>query len=219
VGEHLNGIARDLRTFFYLYVSEGIGGGCFVDGQPVLGAFGNAGEVGRMRVHAFADEDQSQTLEGVASLSALRQMVARAGRADASRLSVAALIATDPGILDEWLSTAARYLRIVVANIENVLDPEAIVIGGPLPAACIKQLLDRMQPLIPTVSERSDRRSARILIGSAGRISPALGGATLPLFHGLTPQPRTARSYRPTRVPARWADEIAIGTQAAGRRA
>jgi predicted NBD/HSP70 family sugar kinase len=219
VGEHLNGIARDLRTFFYLYLSEGIGGGLFVEGQPVLGAFGNAGEVGRMRLHASRDVDRSDTLEDLASLNALRRLVEQTGRIDVSGLSVEALMAADAEIAERWLTDAAQRLRIAVANIENLLDPEAIVIGGQVPKDCLKQLLDRMQPLVPTVSNRSDRRSARILIGSVGRISPALGGATLPLFHRLTPEPRAARSHRPVRLPDRGTDGPTLQARTAGRRA
>jgi predicted NBD/HSP70 family sugar kinase len=216
VGEHLNGTARDLRTFFYLYISEGIGGGLFVEGQPVLGAFGNVGEVGRMRL--YARDDEPETLEDVASISALRHLIDRTGRGDASRLSVEALLAADKNILDAWMMGAAQCLRIALANIENLLDPEAIIIGGQVPAPYLKQLLDRMQPLIPTVSDRSDRRTERILFGSAGRISPALGGATLPLFHRLTPQPRAARSLRQARVPSHSTDEMSLQTQIGVRR-
>jgi predicted NBD/HSP70 family sugar kinase len=219
VGEHLNGIARDLRSFFYLYLSEGIGGGLFVEGQPVLGAFGNAGEVGRMRLPANGNEREPQTLEDLASLSALRRLIERAGRPDASDLSVEALLAADATILDAWLTDAARCLRMAIANIENLLDPEAIVIGGQVPAPVLQHLLDRMQPLLTTVSDRSDRRTARILIGSAGRISPALGGATLPLFYRLTPQPRAAKSHRPTRISSRGADGQALPAHAPARRA
>ncbi len=200
VGEHLNGIARDLQSFFYLYLSEGIGGGLFVDGQPVLGAFGNAGEVGRMRLPTVDDEGEPPSLEELASLSSLRRLLERAGRHDASHLSVEALLQANATVSDAWLTNAARCLRFTIANIENLLDPEAIVIGGQVPAPVLQRLLDRMQPLPATVSDRSDRGTPRILIGSVGRISPALGGATLPLFHRLTPQPRAARSHRPIRL-------------------
>jgi predicted NBD/HSP70 family sugar kinase len=219
VGEHLNGIAGDLRTFFYLYLSEGIGGGLFVEGQPVLGAFGNAGEVGRMRVHVSPYEDGSDTLEDLASLSALRRLLERTGRSDVSSLSVEALLTADANVVERWWADVARSLRIAVANIENLLDPEAIVVGGQLPEAWLQLLLGRIYPMIPTVSDRSDRRTARILIGSAGRISPALGGATLPLFHRLTPHPQAARAHRQVRLPGAGADELALQARTAGRRA
>ena len=108
---------------------------------------------------------------------------------------------------------------MAIANIENLLDPEAIVIGGQVPESVLQHLLDRMQPLLTTVSDRSDRRTARILIGSAGRISPALGGATLPLFYRLTPQPRAAKSHRPGRISSRGSESLALQAHAPARRA
>ena len=216
VGEQMNGVARDLRTFFYLYISEGIGGGLFVEGQPVLGAFGNAGEIGRM---CFATgKGDVETLENVASLSVLRHRLKRAGHRKASYLAIDALLATDARMVDSWLSDAAACLRLAVANIENLLDPEAIVIGGQIPASYLKRLLDLMQPLIPTVSDRGDRRTARIMFGRAGRISPALGGATLPLFHHLTPQPRAANAHKQAHVPNRKGVAASVNGRVAVRR-
>jgi predicted NBD/HSP70 family sugar kinase len=203
IGEHLNGIARDLRTFFYLYVSEGIGGGLFVEGQPVTGAFGNAGEVGRMLIGSAPGDSVPPALETLASVDALRRQIERNGHASARALDPDHLFAIDPAAAEDWLGSAARSLRVAIANLESLLDPEAIVIGGPLPERILCDLLARMEPLIPTVSRRGDRRVERVLLGRAGRISPALGGATLPLFHRLTPQPRPARPPRPDRLRAR----------------
>ena len=172
-----------------------------------------------MRLPAVGNEREPQTLEALASISALRRLIERTGRHDALHLSVEALLAADATMLDAWLTDAARCLRMAIANIENLLDPEAIVIGGQVPAPFLQHLLDRMQPLLKTVSDRSDRSSARFLFGSAGRISPALGGATLPLFHRLTPLPRAAKSHRPTRIASRAADSVALPARATARRA
>src|SRR6478735_236672 len=193
IGEHLNGVARELRTFFYVYVSEGIGGGLFVDGQPVMGAFGNAGEIGRMHFGLAAMGEVPQRLEAIASVDALRRSRAATGTQDAAILDHNSLFDVDDEILDNWLTRAAQCLRIAVANIENLVDPEAVVIGGQVPERPLREIVLRMQPLLPSVSQRGDRQLARILIGSAGGISAALGGATLPLFSRLTTQPRAIK--------------------------
>jgi predicted NBD/HSP70 family sugar kinase len=191
VGEHLDGAARDLRHFVYLYLGEGVGAGLFVEGHPATGAFGNAGEIGRMLV---PDPDRAGTaaeLEAVASLDALRRLIRKAG-ADASG-DAEALFAANPDVAEVWRMRAAAALRVAVANIENLLDPDAIVLGGPLPSPELGLLLARIEPLPSSVSGRAGRRHPRLLLGRAGRIASALGGATLPLFHALTPQPRAAR--------------------------
>ena len=157
IGEHLNGVARELRTFFYLYVSEGIGGGLFVDGQPVMGAFGNAGEIGRMLFGLSATGEVPQRLEAIASVDALRRSRAAAGTQDAAILDHNSLFDVDDEILDNWLTRAAQCLRVAVANIENLVDPEAVVIGGQVPERHLREIVLRMQPLLPSVSQRSDR--------------------------------------------------------------
>ncbi|MCW3475010.1 ROK family transcriptional regulator [Limobrevibacterium gyesilva] len=200
IGEHLLGVARDLRTFVYLYLSEGIGGGIFVDGRPLAGAWGNAGEIGRMVI----SEDRRGcpvTLEATASLSALRSA---SGASD--HVTADELFAGDPRVVAAWFDAAARVLRIAIANLENIFDPETVVLGGQLPETALKDLASRLEPLPPTVSARAGRCRPRLMLGRVGRASPALGGATLPLFSGLTLQPRVVKvRQRPAarpRVPA-----------------
>lgn len=193
IGEHLHGVARDLRSFVYLYIAEGIGGGVFVDGQPVTGAFGNAGEIGRMVVGIAPDGFAPVTLEDHASLDALRRRLVAVGVTDAAMQDDAQLFAARPDIVADWRLSAVRYLRIATATLESLFDPETIVVGGQLPLAELAALIAGLDPLLPTVSLRKDRAHPRLMMGSAGRASPALGGATLPLFRGLTPQPRAAR--------------------------
>jgi len=192
VGEHLDGAARDLRHFVYLYLGEGVGAGLFVEGHPATGAFGNAGEIGRMLVPDPDRPGAAAELEAVASLDALRRLIRAAGAGDASG-DAEALFAANPVVADAWRMRAAAALRVAVANIENLLDPDAIVLGGPLPPSELGLLRARMEPLPSSVSGRAGRRHPRLLLGRAGRIASALGGATLPLFHALTPQPQAAR--------------------------
>lgn len=192
VGEHLDGVARDLRHFVYLYLGEGVGAGLFIEGHPATGAYGNAGEIGRMLVPDPDHPGQGTALEAVASLDALRRLM-RDGSIGGAALDADALFAASPALAERWRTRAAAALRFAVANIENLLDPDAIVLGGPLPPSELAKLLAQMQPLASSVSGRSDRHHPRLLLGRSGRVASALGGATLPLFHALTPQPRAAR--------------------------
>ncbi|MDT8356867.1 MAG: ROK family protein, partial [Methanomicrobiaceae archaeon] len=52
IGEHWTGSARDHNNAVYLTISTGIGGGVMVDGRPIFGRGGNAGEIG----HLFVDD-------------------------------------------------------------------------------------------------------------------------------------------------------------------
>lgn len=193
VGEHLDGAARDLRHFVHLFIGEGVGAGLFVEGHPAAGAFGNAGEIGRMLVPDPDRPGAAVELEAVASLDAFRRLIREAGAGDASG-DADALFAANPAEAARWRARAAAALRVAVANIENLLDPEAVILGGPAPQSELALLMEMMEPLPSSVSGRAGRRHPRLLLGRAGRVASALGGATLPLFHALTPQPQAARS-------------------------
>lgn len=192
VGEHLDGAARDLRHFIHLYLGEGVGAGLFVEGHPAAGAFGNAGEIGRMLVPDPDRPGAAVELEAVASLDALRRLIRDAGGGEALG-DADALFAANPAEAARWRARAAAALRVAVSNIENLLDPEAIILGGPAPQSELALLMGMMEPLPSSVSGRAGRRHPRLLLGRAGRVASALGGATLPLFHALTPQPQAAR--------------------------
>ncbi|WP_188312092.1 ROK family transcriptional regulator [Salinarimonas soli] len=195
IGEHLDGVARDLRGFVYLYIGEGIGGGLFIDDHPFTGTFGNAGEIGRMLV-IDPDRGAPAALESIASVSALRGMLLDAGCDAALSAEADALLDLDPATLDRWFERVADALRIAIVNLENLFDPEAIVLGGPLPTRALMRLAKALEPLPASVSLRRERAQPRLLIARSGRSSSALGGATLALFRALSPQPRAARIAR-----------------------
>ena len=50
IGEHAYGIGQGVTNLIYLTVSTGIGGGIIVDGNPILGARGFAGELGHISI-------------------------------------------------------------------------------------------------------------------------------------------------------------------------
>lgn len=204
IGEHLDGAARDLRNFVYLYIGEGIGGGIFIDDHPLTGAYGNAGEIGRMLV-VDPEGGGASALESIASISALRQMLVSAGYAQALTAEADELLELDPATRDQWYGRASAALRFAVLNLENLFDPEAIVLGGPLPTRALLQLAERLEPLPASVSLRPNRTQPRLTIARSGRSASALGGATLPLFRALSPQPRAARiaRLRPVLLPAK----------------
>ena len=95
-----------------------------------------------------------------------------------------------------------RALRQAIVNLENLFDPEAIVLGGPLPPRALARLARALEPLPASVSLRRNRAQPRLLIARSGRSSSALGGATLALFRALSPQPRAARIARHRTLPA-----------------
>lgn len=199
VAERLHGVARDLRTFAFVQIGRGLGLGLVLDGAPFKGAFGNAGELGHVVVMPDGRPcacGNRGCLERYVSLQALEEDLAGVGLALADAGALAGLLAAGDAHVTAWLERAARILRPVVAMLENLFDPESIVIGGALPDPVLDGLIARLDPLLPSVAQRTPRMAARLLRGATGRFTPALGAAALPLFHATTPDLATAA--RPT---------------------
>jgi glucokinase len=149
MAEWRHGAARGTDDAIYVTVSTGIGGGIISGGRPVIGKDGEAGEVGHMTVEIdgpICGDGAPGHVEAIASGTA----IAREGRALLAAGSSPALAeifaasgavelgaehvsqAADEGdegcraVLDRaWVAIGA-----LAASLVNVLNPEAIVIGG-----------------------------------------------------------------------------------------
>jgi predicted NBD/HSP70 family sugar kinase len=195
VGEHLHGAARDLQDFCLVYFGEGIGLGIVVNGRPLRGAYGNAGEIG----HIIVDPSgplcacgQRGCLEAFASLHALRRRLAAVGLDRQSDADLERLHLARHPVVAAWVREAASRLAPQIAALENILDPQAIVIGGALPPALLVDLMAALQPLPTSVARRRGRRDARLIQGRTGHLIAALGAAALPLLETMTPRLDTA---------------------------
>jgi predicted NBD/HSP70 family sugar kinase len=209
IGERLYGAARELSDFIYLWFGTGLGAGIFVGGQPYRGAAGNAGEVGHLPIEVDGIPcacGNRGCLERYVSLHAAYAHLAAAGVEAASPADLAGRrAARHPAVLD-WIATAAPRLRRALVILENLFDPDALVVGGLLPDPVLDALLAATEPLLPAVGPAHARTVPRLIRGTAGSTSPALGGAALPTFAGLVPSvallhQETARPAAPVLQP------------------
>lgn len=130
--EHLFGAARGIDDVVYLNGgASGIGGGLVVQGMPVIGAGGYAGEFGQNRPRIAGDGDR-RTQDG-----ALEDEVSRARLLDAVGLPAAdeptladALAHSDAAEVHAEIERQRRILATALANATNVLNPRIIVLGG-----------------------------------------------------------------------------------------
>lgn len=213
IGEAMRGAAQGLDTFCYLYFGAGLGLGVVVQGQPMRGAFGNAGEVGHIVVvpHGLpCDCGNTGCLEQYASRMALRRHLAArgllspdtppgGGQTDAI---AARLLADGDAALGAWLQDAARLLAPVIGTLENLFDPEAVVLGGALPDCLLDDLIARLHLPRGSVARRTGRARPRVLRGASGQMTGALGGAALVIHDTVTPRldPRPdTQTPRPSR--------------------
>ncbi|GAA0513588.1 transcriptional regulator [Paractinoplanes deccanensis] len=136
----------------YVRLADGIGGGLVVGGRLVPGARGAAGELGHVKIDpegGLCRCGKRGCLETVASVppalaaAGVRDLEELAARRDEPRVRAA-------------MDRVAGALGRVLADAALVLDPEQIVIGGPLPHA------------VPAIVERAGEVIAAELVPAGG---------------------------------------------------
>jgi glucokinase len=199
MGEYALGAGKGTRDMIGIFVGTGIGGGLVLDGELHEGYRGAAGEIGHMIIEKNGPRcgcGKRGCVEALASRTAMEREVRRAIRHGArsvvlqimkerkrirmtSSIIVRALDKNDALML-QVLKRAQFYLGILVANLVNTMDPEAVVIGGGI----AERLGERfVAPIRATAWEyflRQDgRERIKILRGVLGDNAGALGAAVL----------------------------------------
>jgi predicted NBD/HSP70 family sugar kinase len=190
LGESLFGHGRGLRQFYYLYFGVGLGGAMVQDGARLAGAGGNAGEIGHLPLVADGELcpcGNCGCLERYVSLDALGRRFEAAGL-PSDPAAIEAAIGRGEPTLDAFVRDAAPLLRRTVATIENLFDPESIIIGGIVPQALLEQLRSASEPLSVSVATRKARRAPRLAVSEIGADSTLLGAAVLAMRGVLSPR-------------------------------
>ena len=167
LAEHAYGAGRGVRDMVYVTVSTGVGGGVLVDGELLLGATGNAGEVGHATVNMHGDYHQCGNLGCVemyasgggmsqqagAALAAGRQSSLRSAFDERGRVTGREVIKAarlGDGLAVEIMGQAVDALAAGILSFVHVLNPELVIVGGGVANA--GDIL--FKPLRKTVYER-----------------------------------------------------------------
>lgn len=185
VAERVAGVAGELDTFAFLYFGNGLGLGLMQSGRLVTGAFGNAGEIGHIPV---VSQGRTVTLETAISRLSVQKHLSEAGlHVDSSDGLGAAYAAGNRDLLD-WLARAAEPLSNAITIIENMFDPDAVILGGAMPDAIFDHLIASVELADRSVSNRPGRTTERLLRGASGRMTGTLGAGALVINRAFTPR-------------------------------
>lgn len=185
VAERIGGIAQNLKSYCYIYFGAGLGLGVVADGEVMRGAYGNAGEIGHVIVQSGTAHGR---LENFASRIAIRDQLASAGHTVETVDDLSRLHGEGNSHLLDWVQNAAPPLSQAIGMVENLFDPEAVILGGALPDTLLDDLIAALELPDASVSRRQDRTLPRVLRGASGRMTAALGGAALVIHDALTPR-------------------------------
>lgn len=171
------GSAVAFDNFCMVTLGTGIGGGLVMNGQIVVGSQGFAGEIGHMIVQpdgtpcgcgmrgCWERYASGTALASMAGLDTGEEVFALVAQGDSSAR----------GALDTWATWVGRGL----ANLANVIDPEAFVIGGGV-ADHASEYLDRVEAaMAQSLYASHQRRVPRVCVAQLGSRAGAIGAALL----------------------------------------
>ena len=183
--ERVLGVAQGISSFAYIYFGTGLGLGLVSHGAIQRGARGNAGEIGHIPVQR---SDGVFPLEQFVSRLAIQGHMAAANEKADVIEDIEALHQAGHPALMEWLDAAGPILAHALHVIENLLDPETIILGGALPEAFLDALLSRVRLSDRSVANRPDRPFPRLMRGACGRMTATRGAAALVINQAFTPR-------------------------------
>jgi predicted NBD/HSP70 family sugar kinase len=184
MGEMQFGHGQRYRSFFYLLITAALGGGLVIDGHYFRGATGRSGELGWLR--ARDSKGAVRQLQKVVSLSALYGQLAEHGiEVDAPR-GLMRLDARGNKLVDAWLDTAAESLVEAMLAINCLINPEAVLIGGRLPAKLVDRLAQALNQRLQAFATQFPA-IAPVARAATSDDAPAVGAAILPFSHRLLP--------------------------------
>ena len=206
LGEQLKGAGRPYKNFLGVFVGTGVGGGLVIGGSRVEGG-GAAGEIGHTLVkdggrrcgcgkrgclEAYAGRarmaETAEKWQAEGRKTKLFEIMAKKERDRVTSGVIAAALAKHDPVAEELIDEAIWALGIAIANAQNLLDLEAVIIGGGLG--------DRLgQPFIDRIAEAAHPRlhipdrAPKFLTTELGDLAGAVGAAMLV---GQRPRPAIA---------------------------
>ena len=130
LGEVWLGAAKSLLDVILLTLGTGVGGAILANGKILRGHLGRAGHFGHISIHADGSPDIVNTPGSLEDAVGNHSLHTRSGgRFHSTADLVAAVKAGDPQAAAVWQTTICD-LAVGIVSLINVLDPEAVVIGG-----------------------------------------------------------------------------------------
>jgi len=136
VGQAVDGVGKNLDSFFLILMTKGVGGGFVHRGELIRGRLGNAGEVA-----SFVPSAPSHLKP---SAESLRDFLRSRWGSTPSDEEIEAALEQKDAVVEEWLDGATRSLQPALEAITALLDPSAIILAGRLLPTVRRAIAERI---------------------------------------------------------------------------
>lgn len=174
-GELRYGAGRGIADLIYVSVGIGIGTGIIINRELHRGKSGFSGELGHMSIDADGRRCSCGNL-GCWELYASEKSLLEHGEPYASFKAASAAAGDGDEQAVRLLGTIGRYLGVGIANIVNVFNPEAVILGN---RVCIAErfVRDAIEREIERRTQAYHRDGMRLLFAELGEQSAVRGAA------------------------------------------
>jgi glucokinase len=176
LGEAWLGAARGFQNVFMLTLGTGVGGAAIVDGKLLQGALGRGGHLGHVSVDFNGPPDicaMPGSLEVMMGNCTIRERTD--GKFATTHDLVAAHQRGDAQATEVWLRSV-RALGTGIAGLINVLDPEAVIVGGGI-ALSGAALFEPLEKFVRAAEWNVGAEPVKILPAQLGEFAGACGAA------------------------------------------
>ena len=196
LGELRRGAGRPFRSLLGVFVGTGVGGGLVIDGKPWKGR-GAAGEIGhiivkpegrrcscggRGHLEAYAGragmEAKARRLVDAGKSTILFDLMAERNRDRMTSGTIARALERGDEMAATLLDEAVWALGVALATAQNLLDVEALIVGGGLTERFGQPFVDRVADELRSRLFVADHPPA-VLAAELGDLSGAVGAAVL----------------------------------------
>jgi predicted NBD/HSP70 family sugar kinase len=168
--------------YLYIYVGHFVGGGLVLDGRLRTGAFGNTAALGPLPVPTAGGG--LQQLVDVASLHKLEGALEAAGQDPSVLWASAETWPIPEAVMAGWLDRSAAGLAYAVTAACAIVDVEAVVIDGWMPAAVTDRLIAQTRRAMEAL-DWTGLVIPTLYPGTVGPDARSVGAASLPLSSGF----------------------------------
>jgi predicted NBD/HSP70 family sugar kinase len=207
LGEHWRGVGGGAESFVYLYLGVGMGAGLVLDGQAYRGLRGNTGEISHIQVDPQGPACECGSRGCLALYTNPDGLLREAAKATLEALepvkhpptTLDQLVEHDDPRIARVLQQAGEHLAKVMADTARVLDPELIVLGGPLVPTLGEPFAHAIREALQDIEEPG-APPPRVELSTNASDAGVIGAATLVLHDLYAP---TARKLSLVSLPPR----------------
>lgn len=197
LGERWLGAGDNQADVVFMTLGTGVGGGIIAAGNLIHGVAGAGGEIGHMIVEPEIGFDctcgNKGCLETVASATGVVRVARLLAEEYEGTSSIKALIENGDDVssklifdeakagdyfANQVVDKVANYLGLAAANLGNILNPSAIVIGGGVSAAG-ELLRQRVEEQFKSYAFPQVRQTTQIKLAELGNDAGIIGAASL----------------------------------------